>query len=341
MRVLSLFDGISAAQVALNRLEIKIEKYYASEIDPHAIKITQKNFPNTIQLGDVTRLYEFDLFDIDLLIGGSPCQGFSFAGKQLNFNDPRSKLFFEYVDILRDVKPKYFLLENVVMKKEYQDIISRELGVEPILINSNLLSGQVRKRLYWTNIPNITQPENKEILLIDVLEDGYFTERDKSHAIISSIGRTTKREYFTKNQGQMVFSGIPVIKSHGTYQLRPEKAMCIDANYWKGPDNHGQRTIILECDELGHANINGHDFLKRIYSIWGKCPTLTAVCGGNQERKIAIDNINWRKLTPLECERLQTFPDNYTEGISNTQRYKALGNSFTVDVIAHILSFMK
>lgn len=313
MNVLSLFDGISAGQVALERAGIKVDKYYASEIDKYAIKVTQKNYPDTIQIGDVTKVsyengilkYEnvmYDIGRIDLLIGGSPCQGFSFAGKQLNFEDERSKLFFEYVRLLEETKPKYFLLENVRMKKEYQDVIGSYLGVEPILIDSALVSGQIRKRLYWTNIPNVTQPEDKGILLKDVIESG-CVDREKSHAIIGSIGRTIKREYFKKNQGQMVYTG--------------------------------------GCIEVEKADLNGHDFLKRVYSVEGKCPTLTAVCGGNQERKIAIDDKHWRKLTPLECERLQTLPDNYTEGISNSQRYKCLGNSFTVDVIAHIFKSLK
>lgn len=307
MRVLSLFDGISGGQVALARAGVPVTSYMASEIDKYAIKITQNNFPSTIQLGSVTDIQAEHLGRIDLLIGGSPCQGFSIAGKQLNFNDERSKLFFEYVRLLKELKPKYFLLENVMMKQEYQDIISERLSVQPIMINSGLVSAQNRKRLYWTNIPNVSQPEDKNLCVWDILED----------------------------------KGYPAIKSHGEYVLRPEKAMCIDANYWKGADNHGQRTIIIGCNELGKANLNGHDFLKRVYDIWGKSPTLTAICGGNQERKIAINSSEWRKLTPTECEALQTYPVGYTEGISNTQRYKALGNSFTVDVIAHILKNMK
>ena len=140
MKVLSLFDGISCGQVALERAGIKVDNYFASEIDKYAIKVTQKNYPNTIQLGDVCNIKGNELPKIDLLIGGSPCQGFSFAGKQLNFNDPRSELFFEFVRILKEVKPKYFLLENVKMKKEYQNVISKHLGVEPIEINSALVS---------------------------------------------------------------------------------------------------------------------------------------------------------------------------------------------------------
>jgi DNA (cytosine-5)-methyltransferase 3A len=171
MNVLSLFDGMSCGQIALNRIGVTNYKYYASEIDKHAIKLTQHNFPNTIQVGSVTELKGSALPKIDLLIGGSPCQGFSFSGKQLNFDDPRSKLFFEFVRLIEETNPKYWLLENVVMKKEYQDVITQYLGVEPIKINSSLVSAQNRERLYWTNIPNVTQPKDKGILLSDILED--------------------------------------------------------------------------------------------------------------------------------------------------------------------------
>ena len=169
MNVLSLFDGMSCGQIALNQLGLKYDKYFASEIDKHAIKVTQHNFPNTIQLGDVKEIKGSDLPKIDLLIGGSPCQGFSFIGKQLNFNDERSKLFFEFVRLLEECEPTYFLLENVKMKKEYKDIISNYLGVEPIIINSNLTSAQNRLRLYWTNIPINEQPEDRHISIDDVI----------------------------------------------------------------------------------------------------------------------------------------------------------------------------
>lgn len=175
MRVLSLFDGISCGHLAFDKAGIKIDSYDAYEIEKNAIKATQTNFPDVIQHGDVTK-EDFTKYKdkIDILIGGSPCQGFSFAGKMLNFNDPRSKLFFEFVRALKETKPKYFLLENVVMKKEYQDIISSYLGVKPIEINSSLVSAQNRKRLYWTNIPNVTLPQDKNITLDDVLENIEF-----------------------------------------------------------------------------------------------------------------------------------------------------------------------
>ena len=185
MNVLSLFDGMSCGQIALNKLGIKYNNYFACEIDKYAIQTAQKNYPNTQQLGDVTKLDATTLPKIDLLIGGSPCQGFSFAGKQLNFDDPRSKLFFEFVRILNEVRIKNpdvkFLLENVKMKKEFSDIISEHIGVEPIRINSSLVSAQNRLRLYWTNIEGIEQPENRKIYLKDILEpivdDKYYISK--------------------------------------------------------------------------------------------------------------------------------------------------------------------
>lgn len=168
INVLSLFDGMSCGQIALNRLGIKVSKYYASEIDNPAIKVTQHNYPDTIQVGDVTKLKGEDLPQIDLLIGGSPCQGFSFAGKKLNFEDPRSILFFEFVRLLDECKPTYFLLENVKMKKEWQDVISDLLGVQPMRINSSKFTAAKRDRLYWTNIPNISEPIDKEISFDDI-----------------------------------------------------------------------------------------------------------------------------------------------------------------------------
>lgn len=311
INVLSLFDGISCGMVALERAEIPVNKYYASEIDKYAIKVSNKNYPNIIQLGDINNWKSWDIEwnKIDLLIGGSPCQGFSFAGKQLNFNDERSKLFFVYVDILNHIKKLNsnvkFLLENVKMKKEYLDVISQHLGIKPVFINSSLVSAQNRQRYYWTNIGNgnIEQPEDKNIYLKDILEDG-FTNRHKS--------------------------------------------LCLDANYFKGGNlknyfEKHRRQLIFSKDGLCHiadADLRGNDCIKRVYHPDGKCPTLTTMGGGHREPKI-LYNDGWRKLTPIECERLQTLPDNYTDEISNSQRYKCLGNGWTVDVIAHILKHMK
>lgn len=196
LRVLSLFDGMSCGQLAISRLGFNYE-YYASEIDKHAIAVTMSNFPDTTQLGSVEhwQLWDIDFASIDVLIGGSPCQGFSFAGKQLNFDDPRSKLFFVYVDILnyiRSVNPNVkFLLENVKMKKEYEAVISEQLGVQPIEINSNLVSAQNRKRLYWTNIRGVTQPEDRGIYLKDIITDGHV-EKPKAWTMLQSYNRFPK-----------------------------------------------------------------------------------------------------------------------------------------------------
>lgn len=284
MRVLSLFDGMSCGQIALDQLGIKVDKYYASEIDKYAIQITQKNYPNTIQVGDICELKPQDFQDIDLVIGGSPCQGFSFAGKHLAFDDPRSKLFFEFVRMLKGVKPKYFLLENVRMKKEYLQVITDMLGVEPIFINSSLVSAQSRQRYYWTNIPNIEQPEDRAILLVDILEDNFTSEKDKAY--------------------------------------------CIDANYFKGAS-------VEQYKKKARRQL--------VSKIRTKSKTIRS--GGrlsyDRHEWDSVDELHWRKLTPLECERLQTVPDNYTEGVSNTQRYKMLGNGWTVEVIKHIFKNLK
>lgn len=307
MNVLSLFDGMSCGQIALDKLEIKVDKYFAAEIDKYAMQITKKNYPDTIHLGDVQEVYWPETFDghkIDLLIGGSPCQGFSFAGKQLNFDDPRSQLFFEYVRLLKECKPKWFLLENVKMKKESEQVITDMLGVEPIEINSSLVSAQSRKRLYWTNIPMDGMPEDKGIKLRDILEDG-VVDRDKAHCLDANYFKGGNlKSYFEKNRRQLVFSA---------------DGLC----------------------HIGDADLNGHDLLKRVYHREGKAPTVNAGGGGNREPKVFIEPDKWRKLTPLECERLQTVPEGYTEGVSKTQRYKMLGNGWTVDVICHLLKPIK
>lgn len=301
MNVLSLFDGMSCGRIALDKLGIPVDKYFASEIDKWAIQIAKKNYPDTIHIGDVQDVMYPESFDghkIDLLIGGSPCQGFSFAGKQLNFDDPRSKLFFEFVRLYKECKPKYFLLENVRMKQEYQDVITEMLGVQPIAINSSLVSAQNRYRLYWTNIPITELPRDKNILLRDILEDG-VVDRDKSHCLDANYFKGGNlKQYFEKHRRQLVFS---------------KDGLC----------------------HIGDADIKGHDSVKHVYHPDGKAPTLTTMQGGHREPKVAMSQ-KWRKLTPLECERLQTVPDGYTEGVSNTQRYKMLGNGWTVDVITHI-----
>ena len=435
---------MSCGQIALNKLGLKDYTYYASEVDKYAMQITQKNFPETIQVGDVTQLKSEDFTNIDLMFAGSPCQGFSFAGKQLAFDDPRSKLFFEFVRLLKEVKPKYFLLENVRMKKEYLDVISEQVGAQPTLINSALLSAQSRQRYYWTNIPFDKNIEDRGIVLKDILET------EPSQPTLMSD------KFVNRQQGRSCL-----------IDQNKEKASNLSAmEYVK----NGRQGDYLACDYDGKpkqvgiaADIKGHDIIKRVYSPEGKSPTLTTMGGGHREPKVSVqsyrevrteeakqirkmtrqktgkdhtpyrskrleprtdgkvgtvtpslnndhkisiqqvnpsreaagkqpyiqnrvfseegkshaltasfasrtnvetkskirdksktvrsggrgsydrhewdsvDELHWRKLTPLECERLQTVPDNYTESVSNTQRYKMLGNGWTVDVIAHIL----
>ena len=330
MNVLSLFDGISCGQVALERAGIKVSNYYASEIDKYAMQITQKNYPDTIQLGDVTGVKGKDLPKIDLLIGGSPCQGFSFAGKQLNFIDPRSRLFFEYVRVLNEVKPKYFLLENVKMKKEYQDIISKYLGLEPIEINSALVSAQNRRRLYWTNIPGIVQPEDRGIMLKDIVHEyvdamefeelaEYIVPFDKTLQILDKEVERGKVGYFRKDS-----------QANRVYYIH-DKAITLCGEAGGGAAKMGQYLFGCITPDRINKKQNGQRFNdgKKFY-------TLTA-----QDKHGVLVEGYIRKLTPIECERLQTLPDNYTEGISNSQRYKCLGNGWTVEVISHILKEME
>lgn len=352
MNVLSLFDGMSCGQIALDKLGIKVDNYYAAEIDKYAIKVAKANYPNTIHLGDVRDVMWPETFEgvkIDLLIGGSPCQGFSFAGKQLNFDDPRSKLFWEYVRLLKECKPKYFLLENVKMKKESMDVITEALGVEPIFINSSLVSAQNRQRYYWTNIPVDGLPDDKGIRLRDILEDG-AVDRDKAHCIDANYFKGGNlKSYFEKRRRQLVFEfdenkPLVVGEAEGNQYLQERKVYDPKG---KSPTLTGQRASnvpkipatasgliqVGETEEYQHYN---NDQIKRVYHPDGKAPTLLINQGGNREPKVFVEPTNWRKLTPLECERLQTVPDGYTAHVSNTQRYKMLGNGWTVDVIKHI-----
>ena len=558
MKVLSLFDGMSCGRIALDQLGIPVDKYYASEIDKYAIQVAQANYPDTIHVGDVCDLDPEDYKDIDLILAGSPCQGFSFAGKQLAFDDPRSALFFEFIRLLKVIKPKYFLLENVRMKKEYLQVISEQVsecypeimfGIEPIFINSSLVSAQSRQRYYWTNIPGIQQPEDKGIVLRDILEDNYDSDRDKSYCIDANYSKTgvkphhykdkyrrqlvnkpikvgmnveevkvrkhevnicglqhllremkkesgktnkqiaeetnmpvTKVEHWFRTDSSFSIPGdnvwlklkevlgiatdvfdkevmefeyrdgvyetkqrvysengkSPTITASNTEQYietKPKKAYDIPREILK--DNERQRrvydpsgkspTILGRSDspkittpkQIGIAtDINGHDILKRVYSPDGKAPTVNTCQGGNREPKVvtggafrgraydkdgkrkdrdgssvakqttqmlelrkddksnaittvnkdslvvspireksktvrsggrgsydrhewdSVDELHWRKLTPKECERLQTVPDDYTNHVSNTQRYKMLGNGWTVAVIKHIFQNM-
>ena len=638
MNILSLFDGMSCGRLALDRLGIKVDKYYASEIDKYAIQVSSANYPDIIQIGDVCEVKGEDYPDIDLVLAGSPCQGFSFAGNQLAFDDPRSALFFEFVRILKEVKPKYFLLENVKMKKEFLDVISEHVGVEPILINSALVSAQNRLRYYWTNIPGVEQPEDRGIVLRDILETEPDKKYDISEAKVDRVLNAKRgKGYFYNEDSEKigtVIAGYHKEPTDGSYieQHKPvkhternrrhlkmpdEKSLCMTATMYKGAGNNGMTLVPMKPIKVGMAveevkvrkhevdleklqqllreakanvkktnkqiaeetdlpitkvehwfrtdssfaipsddiwfklkevldikddsfdaqimefiyrdgvyestqrvyseegksptitasnkeqlietkpkrvgtavDIKGHDSLKRVYSEEGKSPTLTTCQGGHREPKVmvralteqrteeskrirkehrqrtgkdwsprggkemvpredgkmntlttsltkshileierlpdgvkggalrgrqvsdddswtqqletrdddksnalttvqkdsivvstkpnqinpskkasgkqpymqdrvfheegkshaltasfadrtnvgtSVDDLHWRKLTPLECERLQTVPDNYTNHVSNTQRYKMLGNGWTIEVIAHIL----
>ena len=324
MNVLSLFDGMSCGMIALDRLGIKVDKYYASEIDKYAMQVSAANYPEIIQVGDVCDLKSEDFKDIDLILAGSPCQGFSFSGKGLAFDDPRSALFFEFIRLLKEIKPKYFLLENVKMKKEYLDIISEYTEVEPIFIQSSLVSAQSRQRYYWTNIPNIKQPKDRGIALKEILEyqpDSYTIMSDK----------------FSKRQ-----EGRKCL-----VDMNKEKAASLSAmEYVK----NGRQGDYLACDADGKPRIVCAAYRGR-YNEDGsisqrlelrkddKTNTITTV---QKDNVLTKDQAYWRKLTPIECERLQTVsPDNYTNHVSNTQRYKMLGNGWTIEVIAHILQNME
>ena len=448
MNVLSLFDGMSCGRIALDRLGIEVDTYYASEIDKYAIAVAKENYPDTIHVGDITQLDPKDFQDIDLVLAGSPCQGFSFAGKQLAFDDPRSALFFEFIRLLKAIKPKYFLLENVRMKQQYLDVITQQVSecypdhegndlfdskIEPILINSALLSAQSRQRLYWTNIPHVKQPEDLGIVLKDILEDEVEEHYLAGKNLLENYQGGNQLNPNYKSQANTIHdknkkSGVICAGTHGYangyVETKPKqvgkvkdggqgnriystdgKSSTLSAQSG-GTAGNGNTLIETKPKQVGIASdINGHDILKRVYSPEGKSPTLNTMGGGNREPKVAVENrivvdperkrliiaeanekgytiiedgdcfdinypnsktrrgrkmkykcnaltpsaqeymhfkdLTWRKLTPLECERLQTVPDNYTASVSNTQRYKMLGNGWTVEVICHILKHME
>ena len=463
MNILSLFDGMSCGRLALDCLGIKVDKYYASEIDKYAIQVSSANYPDIIQIGDVCNVKGEDYPDIDLVLAGSPCQGFSFAGNQLAFDDPRSALFFEFVRILKEVKPKYFLLENVKMKKEFLDVISEQVGVEPILINSALVSAQNRLRYYWTNIPGVEQPEDRGIVLRDILETEPDEKYDISEAKVDRVLNAKRgKGYFYNEDSEKigtVIAGYHKEPTDGSYieQHKPvkhternrrhlkmpdEKSLCMTATMYKGAGNNGMTLVPMQVRALTeqrteeskrikkeHRQRTGKDWSPRggkemvpredgkmntlttsltkshileikggalrgrqisdddswtqqletrdddksnalttvqkdsvvvstkpnqinpskkasgkqpymqdrVFHEEGKSHALTASFADRTNVGTSVDDLHWRKLTPLECERLQTVPDNYTNHVSNTQRYKMLGNGWTIEVIAHIL----
>jgi DNA-cytosine methyltransferase len=382
MNILSLFDGMSCGQIAINRLGIKYDNYFASEIDKYAMQVTKANYPDTKHIGSVVDVKGENLPKIDLLIGGSPCQSFSFAGKRKGMStacnqeiltlehylelkadgfefEGQSYLFWEYMRLLKETKPKYFLLENVMMSAKWQKILSQAIGIDPIMINSSLLSAQNRKRLYWTNIgtntanlfgidqPGIMQPKDKGILLRDILEDKV---EDRYFLSDKAIERTLR------------YKGA--INSLNT----DYKALCLAADYYKGGrDNQYVKTdrkgnLKKNQDKSSTLSVGGHGCGNHsdMDCLVIKCHSLQPRCGdpkkggtGPLSREdgktycldtgcsMAIETNKIRRLTPIECERLQTVPDNYTNHVSNCQRYKMLGNGWTVDVIAYIFKHME
>lgn len=358
MNVLSLFDGMSCGQQALERAGFKVENYFASEIDKYAMQVTMANYLNTKQLGSVVNVDGYSLPKIDILIGGSPCQSFSFAGKRKGMStkdeqeiltlehylelksegfefEGQSYLFWEYMRLLTEVKPKYFLLENVMMGEKWEKVLSKAIGVKPIMINSALVSAQNRQRLYWTNIglepaglfgdleTIIELPKDKGILLKDILEIEVDSKYFLSDKFICFLEKHKERHsdkgtgfgFIIKNLNDkgnclranaalcptdnMILSGS-ISNTNGFKEK--DKSNCIDANYFKGIPLNQDRTGIIKVEDK---------------------------------------NAKIRRLTPIECERLQTVRDNYTNHVSDSQRYKMLGNGWTIDVIAHILKYMK
>ncbi len=408
MNVLSLFDGMSCGQIALRELGLKVDRYYASEINKHAIKQTQLNFPDTIQLGDVRGVHAADLPKIDLLIGGSPCQGFSFAGKQLNFNDPRSALFFEFVRILnecREINPDVlFMLENVRMKKEYEQVISDTLGIKPVMINSALVSAQNRVRLYWSNIrtapdglfeikTDIPQLRDRGLLLSDILEaedkvdakyhcsektlQNMFRHKERNRESGNGFGIDIRRPHqkacSLRTQSHGV-SDVVIVNKRGAPKPKQNKASCLTVG-GHGAGNHSDMDILIiqrprgdnkGCTFTGKsptfsANAWEQNNLvvkrrvrqlnpsfesggkqpyqqDRVYDADGIMPSLCSAHAGHTPL-VACNEIV-RRITPAEAARLQTIPDWYKWGCSDTQVYTMLGNGWTIEVIKHIFSYL-
>ena len=431
MNVLSLFDGCSGGQQALDRLGIKVDNYFASEIDKYAIKVTMANYPNTIQLGSVVNVDGHKLPKIDLLMGGSPCQSFSFAGKRKGMStkceteiltlehylelkadgyefEGQSYLFWEYMRLLNECKPTYFLLENVEMGEKWEKVLSKAIGVNGIHINSALVSAQNRKRIYWTNIglePSglfgdlesiIEQPKDRGILLKDILEnevdEKYFLS-EKFYNWLDKHSKKTGNE-FKQTEGNrkagclsvsalksvnlsadfIVHNTMPRSSTSGkggtghlsrndgkTYcldtgntnaveikyqkeiekSLSNEKATTIDASYYKGfgVRSGACRQVVKQISTNNKSNGGTQPYQQdRIYDVNGISPAFQAQLP-NGSTMIITSRI--RRLTPIECERLQTVADNYTNHVSDSQRYKMLGNGWTIEVVAHILKFAK
>jgi len=308
INVLSLFDGMSCGQIALERLGIKVDKYYASEIDPYAISVTQYNYPDTIQLGDIREIKGKGLGHIDLIVGGSRCQGNRFSQRnRLNFDDPRSKLFFEYVRVLnecREINPNiYFLLENVRMSNKSKDVITKYMGVEPININSALVSAQSRNRLYWTNIPNVKQPQDRRIMLKDILEDNaaadkyYLKQNQKDHV----LDPTRLKKKYTAIDGDKALTLI------GSYPRLNGTHVTVDDKYYLSK----KMKDYIMADKYNNKGEIDTDKAKCLTASYHKMQRSNMASYVSTEHQ-PLDKTNIRKLTPVECERLQTVKDNYT-----------------------------
>ena len=416
INVLSCFDGLSGGQLALEKSGIKVDKYFASEIDKYAIAVAKYNYPNMIHLGDVKKIDTSTLPKIDLMLAGSPCTDLSFAGLGKGLvKGEQSSLFFDWWELVQELKPKYIFLENVRMKEEYKKQISEILGFEPTAINSSLVSAQNRYRLYWFGIRDgdtykaipISQPEDRGIVLADILEQGLDDSWTLSDQAQERARNNPRSRAFKPDQ---------------------DKSGALLSNQYK-QSTDSLYAVADGCIQVGEtAEIKGYDIIKRVYSPEGKAPTLTTMQGGHREPKVAttdpkggrivnrrkvdgvrkdnqldlplkpylevraddktncistvqkdnvvvsqirdkskavrvggrgsydrhewdsVDELHWRKLTPKECARLQTVPDNHctmgsfdgiVKPISKSQQYKMLGNGWTIDVIAHILEGMK
>ncbi len=331
---------MSGAIAALQSIGIKPDNYYACEIDKYSEAVSRFHYPDIIRLGDVRRVSFFGLPKIDLLVAGFPCQSFSLAGKQLNFNDPRGQLFFEVVRLIDELQPKYFLLENVAsMRKEIRQIINEMIGYKAIEINSALVSAQNRNRLYWTNIPGITQPEDRGIVLRDILENGAESVLRWQNKIAGSVVSKTKAATLRASGGTDIRKMQKVIyNTHPSGKGMNGRVFDVDGKCGTLTTNKGEGAKVGIQQRARGYNKGGLFF--------DKSPTLSS--NSWQDNNHLTDGLSIRKLTPIECERLQTFPDDYTKYgidnkgnqiiISNSQRYKMLGNGFTRDIISHIVS---
>lgn len=381
MNVLSLFDGMSCGQQALERTGIKVENYFASEIDKYAIQVTMANYPNTIQLGSVVNVDGYKLPKIDLLIGGSPCQSFSFAGKRKGMSTKReteiltlehylelkndsyefegqSYLFWEFMRLLNECKPKYFLLENVEMGEKWEKVLSKAIGVNGIHINSALVSAQNRKRIYWTNIgmqPGglfgdlesiIQQPKNKGILLKDILESEVAEKYFLSEIALIRC-QIKKNDTIGKNKSGCLLAGYARMGGRDE-QLIVHNTMPRSSTTGKGGtgplSRNDGKTYCLDTGNTNAVEIIGGDFRYDEGFRWRENGKSSTLCLGSENglsgNALAFINSRIRRLTPIECERLQTVADNYTNYVSDSQRYKMLGNGWTIDVIAHILNYV-